>query len=149
MGGEFWVDAPDEEHAAFVRDFEGQLLRNGESDLVCWLARGGAEGGERVAVIGFEGTLDNHAKQDYTSAFDGTRGEVSARVEHEMRIEGSCRFDLDAGRALSIETRIAITTTITERTTQEGPGPRVQGTDFVTVKDTVTEAVVTFEKRGG
>ena len=147
MGGEFWVDAadadaPDEEHAAFVRDFEGQLLRNGESDLVCWLARVGAEGGERVAVIGFEGTLDSHAKQDYTSAFDGTRGEVSARVEHEMRIKGSCRFDLDAGRALSIETRIAITTTITERTTQEGEGPRVKGTDFVTVEDTVTEVAV-------
>ena len=154
MGGEFWVDAadadaPDEEHAAHVRDFEGQLLRNGESDLACWLAAVEAEDGERVAVIGFEGTLDSHAKQDYTSDFDGTRGEVSARVEHEMRIEGSCRFDLDAGRALSIETRIAITTTITERTTQEGKGPRVQGTDFVTVEDTVTEVAVTFEERGG
>ena len=150
MGGEFWVDAadadaPDEEHAAHVRDFEGQLLRNGESDLACWLAAVEAEDGERVAVIGFEGTLDSHAKQDYTSDFDGTRGEVSARVEHEMRIEGSCRFDLDAGRALSIETRITITTTITERTTQEGTGPRVQGTDFVTVEDTVTEVAVTFE----
>ena len=66
-----------------------------------------------------------------------------------MRIEGSCRFDLDAGRALSIETRIAMTTTITERTTQEGKGPRVQGTDFVTVEDTVTEVAVTFEERGG
>ncbi|MEE2940094.1 MAG: hypothetical protein VX460_06905 [Planctomycetota bacterium] len=154
MGGEFWVDAadagaPDEEHAAHVRDFEGQLLRNGESDLACWLAAVAAEDGERVAVIGFEGTLDSHAKQDYTSAFDGTRGEVSARVEHEMRVEGSCRFDLDAGRALSIETRIAITTTTTERTIQEGPGPRVQGTDFVTVEDTVTEVAVTFEERGG
>ena len=52
-------------------------------------------------------------------------------------------------RALSIETRIAITTTITERTTQEDTGPRVQGTDFVTVKDTVTEVAVTFEERGG
>lgn len=154
MGGEFWIDAsdadaPDEEHAAHVRDFEGQLLENGESDLACWLAEVEVKDAARIAVIEFGGTLNTHATQDYTDDFDGTRSEVSARVEHEMRIEGSCRFDVGAGRAVGIETRIAITTTTTERTTLEGGGARIQGTDFMTVEDTVTEVVVTFEERDG
>lgn len=33
--------------------------------------------------------------------------------------------------------------------TGRGGAPRVRGTVFVTVKDTVTEVAVTFEERGG
>lgn len=157
MGGEFWIDVADaepldEQTVDDVRDFERQLLENGEGEMECRLAEIVEEDGLRIAVIGFEGTLDTHAEQDYTADFDGTRSEVSARVEHEMKIEGTCRWDISSGRALGIETRIAMTTTTTEHSVIEAEdieGIQTYGSEFVTVEDTVTEAVVTFEERGG
>lgn len=157
MGGEFWIDVEDaepldEQAAADIRDFEEQLLTNGEGAIQCHLDEIEREGEVRVAVIRFEGDLATHAEQDFTDEYDGTRSEVTVKVEHDMKIEGTCRWNIGAGRALGIETRITMTTTTTEHSVIDDDSSgdvQTYGSELITVEDTVTEVSVGFERAGG